>query len=409
MSHQFKSWWGAPRAFSERRQERKISWLELFFDLVYVATIDQLTHHIANHPSWSTIGYSFLLFALVFWSWVNASQYYDLHGNDSIRTRLFTFYQMLAVAAVAITLNDAFEGYHVAFSIAFAAIQFLITYLWWSVGFFDPSHRVFSKFYTFNYAIAFALLVVSAFTSSSTATILWVLVLILNLTPPFTVAPTIKRELGKIGQVFTASNSLVERFGLFTIIVLAESILSTVTGIAEVKDKLPSAWIAFFVAILLSFLLWSLYFDMTSEQETKAGYGYMLSFIFLHFPLLASLGIVGACIKTTLVDMSAGMTDQLQWMFCSAMSIILISIVGLTLIMKQDEEDRSYIKPVSRLLVIVSIAIVLLPMLQLTTNTLVFLSLIAVLLLVPVFFGIRSWVLYKFYRKEESAPDAISS
>lgn len=42
---------GAPKNFLERKHERKIGWLELFYDLVYVAEISQLTHHLAIHPS----------------------------------------------------------------------------------------------------------------------------------------------------------------------------------------------------------------------------------------------------------------------------------------------------------------------------------------------------------------------
>src|SRR6187455_3136766 len=108
MAGKHNLWWGPPKNFSERKHERKISWLELFYDLVYVAAIGQLTHHVAAHPSWGTLGYSFLLFCLVFWSWVNGSQYYDLHGHEGVRTRVFTLLQMLAIAAVAVTLEDAF-------------------------------------------------------------------------------------------------------------------------------------------------------------------------------------------------------------------------------------------------------------------------------------------------------------
>lgn len=392
-------WWGPPKNFSERKHERKISWLELFYDLVYVAAIAQLTHHVADHPSWPEAAYSFLLFSLVFWSWVNGSQYYDLHGNEGIRTRLFTFWQMLAVAAIAITIGDAFEGHHEGFAIAFAILQALITYLWWSVGFYDPSHRVFNKYYTFNYCIAFILLVISVFTSHQVATLLWVVVLLLNLTPPLTGARTIVNVLKERGQVFTASAAIVERFGLFTIIVLAESILGTVTGVAEVKDKHPAVWLAFILGILIAFLLWSLYFDMTSEQETKKGYGYMQWFIFLHFPLLASLSVIGACIKVMLADMGVGLHLQVQWMFCIALTTILFMIVGLTKIMEEEEEDRSYIRPVSRLLIVTGLIILAIPLLGHLLNTLAFLSIIAVILFVPVFIGIRSWVRYKFFSK----------
>jgi len=73
--HKNLSWWGPPKKFDERKNERKISWLELFYDLVYVAAIAQITHHLSNHLSWHELLYSFLLFSLIFWSWINGSQW----------------------------------------------------------------------------------------------------------------------------------------------------------------------------------------------------------------------------------------------------------------------------------------------------------------------------------------------
>ncbi|MEI9810077.1 MAG: low temperature requirement protein A [Bacteroidota bacterium] len=392
-------WWGPPGDFNERKNERKVSWLELFYDLVYVAAISQFTHHLAEHLDWSELGYSFLLFAMIFWSWVNGSQYYDLHGNDSVRTRVFTFLQMLAVAAVAITIKDAFEGHHRGFVIAFAVIQGLITYLWWSVGLYDRSHRVFNKYYTFNYIIAFVLLIVSFFTDNATATILWIIVLVLDMTPALTGARTIVRVLKERGQVFSASATLVERFGLFTIIVLAENILGTVTGIAEIKDKHPAAWIAFILAILVSFLLWSIYFDMTSEQETKKGYAHLQWLIFLHYPLLAAFGVLGASIRVLLSEEHAHAQDHVQWMFCTAIATILFMTVCIAAIMKEEEEDRAYIRPVSRLLIVTGIVVLLIPLFERYLGIIAFLSVISLVLLVPVFVGIRSWVRYKFFGK----------
>jgi len=393
-------WWGPPKNFDERKNERKISWLELFYDLVYVAAIAQLTHHLAAHLSWHELAYSFLLFSLIFWSWVNGSQYYDLHGSDSIRTRLMTFWQMLGVAAVAITIPDAYEGHHQSFAIAFAVIQILITYLWFSVGFYDPSHRVFNKFYTINYLASFALLIVSVFVTNKTATILWLIVLLLNLTPGLIGARTVVTVLKQRGQVFSASAAIVERFGLFTIIVLAESILGTVNGIAEVKDKAPAAWIAFILGILISFLLWSIYFDMTSEQETKKGYSYLQWLLFLHFPLLMALGVIGACIKVLLVDITSGTNSNIQWMFCIAIATILLSVTAITYVMEEEEESRSFISPVSRILIVISAIVLLIPLFKDYMGTISFLSVISLLLFIPVFIGIRKWVVYKFFNKK---------
>jgi len=393
-------WWGPPKNFDDRKDERKISWLELFYDLVYVAAISQLTHHLAGHLSWSELAYTFLLFCLIFWSWVNGSQYYDLHGNDSIRTRLFTFFQMLAVAAVAITISDAFEGHHRAFAISLSILEIIVTYLWWSVGLYDPSHRVFNKFYTFNYIIAFALLSGSAFTDHKTAVVLWIVALVLNLTPGLTGARTIITVLKQRGgQVFSASASIVERFGLFTIIVLAESIIGTVSGLTEVKDKQPAVWIAFILCILISFLLWSIYFDMTSEQETKKGYGYLQWLIFLHYPLLMALGVVGAAIKILLINEGDHSQNSVYWIFCTAIASILLLTMFIASIMKEEEEDRSYIRPVSRLLVVTSVIVMMIPLIGSYLNTISFLLIVSIILFVPVFVGIRSWVRFKFFEK----------
>lgn len=73
--------------------------------------------------------------------------------------------------------------------------------------------------------------------------------------------------------------------------------------------------------------------------------------IFLYFPLLASLSVVGACIKVLIADLQVGNNLTVEWMFCVAVATILFMIAGITKIMKEDEEDRSYIRPVSGLLI----------------------------------------------------------
>jgi hypothetical protein len=66
------------------------------------------------------------------------------------------------------------------------------------------------------------------------------------------------------------------------------------------------------------------------------------------------------------------------------------------MIMKEEEEDRSYINPVRKILVVISLIVLLIPSLKLINNVLVFLSLIVVILLIPVVIGINSWIRYRF-------------
>src|SRR5258705_3278439 len=99
-------WWGPPKKFDTQFKERKISWLELFYDLVYVIAISRLTHHLTSHISLHGFLEYAALFILVFWGWLNGSLYHDLHGNAGLRTRLMILWQMMIIAAVTITIDQ---------------------------------------------------------------------------------------------------------------------------------------------------------------------------------------------------------------------------------------------------------------------------------------------------------------
>jgi len=112
---------------------------------------------------------------------------------------------------------------------------------------------------------------------------------------------------------------------------------------------------------------------------------------------LAALGIVGACLRILLAEIKNNSSSGIYWIFCAAIATILFMIVAITFVMKEEEEDRSYIKPVSRLLIISALLILLVPLFAVYLGTITFLSVIALILFVPVFIGIRSWVGYKFF------------
>jgi hypothetical protein len=84
-------------------------------------------------------------------------------------------------------------------------------------------------------------------------------------------------------------------------------------------------------------------------------------------------------------------------MLCIAIATILFMITGIAAIMQEEEEDRSYIQPVSRLLIITGLVVLIIPLFERYLNTIIFLSVISLILFLPVFVGIRSWVKYKFF------------
>jgi len=101
-----------------------------------------------------------------------------------------------------------------------------------------------------------------------------------------------------------------------------------------------------------------------------------------------------------LTGIVVGVNSDVQWMFCISIATILLVVVAITKIMEEDDESRSYIRPVSRLLVVISGCVLLIPLSRNYVGTISFLSVIAIILFIPVFIGVRSWVLYRFFDKK---------
>ena len=393
-------WWGPPRKFSEKLKDRKISWLELFYDLVYVAAISQLTEFLAEHPNWNGLGYFFFIFSLIFWSWINGSNYHDIHGSVGIRTRYFTLLQMFVVAAVTITLPDLFEGNHQTFAIAFACVQTIITYLWWSVGYYDPEHRRLNIFYTICYCISLALIIGSVFTNLLTANYLWGAALFFNYLAPFIAGPGTVREFKNRGLNYVTSTSMIERFGLFTIIVLGETILGIVHGISSLNHTTTEVWVLFMLAVLIAFLLWWVYFDMTGDSEAKPGYSNFLAINLINIPLLASFAATGSSIRVILHETETGEHSSARLIFALSVSIILGGIFLITKLMKQEKEEEKVMKQLAGMVLITSIVNLSLIIFCDHMNAFTFLGIEALILIVPVYIGTRIWVRYKIFSED---------
>lgn len=177
--------WGAPRKFDPNVGERRVSWLELFFDLVYVIAISRITHHFSLDLNIHGLLEFSILFIMIFWGWVNGSLYHDLHGNEGLRTRLMTLWQMIIIAGFSVTLDNSEGASYRNLTITLMIMQLYITYLWWSVGLYDQSHRKYNLPYTILFLISFSAMFLSLFVSTDWLRILIPIVLICNYTPPF--------------------------------------------------------------------------------------------------------------------------------------------------------------------------------------------------------------------------------
>ena len=283
-------WWGAPRKFDPHFEKRRISWLELFYDLVYVIAISRITHHLATHMNLNGFFQYAGLFLLIFWGWLNGSLYHDIHGNAGLRTRLMTLWQVMIVAALAVTIDQPSPTWYINTTIVFMIMQLFITYAWWSIGFYDKSHRRYNKPYTILFLISLALMALTLFVARPWLKYIGVAIIICNYLPPFIA----HRLLRKSSLDLSLSWSMAERLGLFTIIVFGEVVLGVVNGISKVTNLDFMAWLNFALAIAIVFALWWIFFALMSGRNAKPGFVTATVVELLCIATLMSLGLIAA-------------------------------------------------------------------------------------------------------------------
>ncbi|MEP6514077.1 MAG: low temperature requirement protein A [Parafilimonas sp.] len=343
------AWWGAPKKFDREIKERRISWLELFYDLVYVIAIARITHHLAQHISINGFLEYACLFILIFWGWVNGSLYHDLHGNEGLRTRLMTLWQMMIIASLAITIDHPTGTPYFNTTITLMIMQFYITYMWWSIGIYDKEHRRYNLPFTILFLLSLALMGLSLVASQQWLKFLVPMVIICNYVPPFITHRMLRRK----SLDLNLSSSMSERLGLFTIIVFGEVVLGVVNGISDLDLTAVSTWLKFAFAIAIVFALWWIFFTMVSNREAKKGFRNATLLELLYVPALISLGLIAACFSSLFeTDHS---NHSIQNVFGYAMTIFLISISLLMGLLENPAKIHLIIRPVRISLFIVAL------------------------------------------------------
>ena len=109
-----------PRLLSSSQQERHTTWLELFYDLVLVVAVNQVSLVLIGDLSTTTIFVFLGLFLLVGWTWSNHTVYTTRFETDDLVYRLLTFFQMFAIVGIAIEVPQAVLGHTQGLAITYA-------------------------------------------------------------------------------------------------------------------------------------------------------------------------------------------------------------------------------------------------------------------------------------------------
>ena len=389
----FRQWWQPPRGVGERAPDRSVSFLELFYDLVYVAVIAQLSHALASHFSWVGLRDFAFLFGIVWLGWLNGTIYHDTHGNNDMRTRVFTFLQMFGVAGMAVFAHDALGETSLGFGIALGYFLLILAYLWWRTGVHDPSHRPLSTPYSSAYLLAGVLVLAASLAEPQMRVQYWAgSIAVLLLWPLYTnvVQRRDPRMREQLDLSFALTPAAVERFGLFTIIVLGEVVVGVVGGMAGHHHLTLSILATGGLGMLIAIGLWWVYFDFVSHQPPKDSPPVVLGWLYLHLPMNTAIAATGAAVLYAIEHVEEGLVSEFSWIFCSLVALALACVALLIHMVVIDENFAPIALSGSRtagisVIIILALAPLGLPVIKL-------LALTAGLLLLPIFQAMRLWI-----------------
>ncbi|MEM9265823.1 MAG: low temperature requirement protein A [Cyanobacteria bacterium P01_F01_bin.13] len=326
-----KPWLRPPRLWvgeTADEQPRHATWLELFYDLVFVVAISQLAHKLSADVS----AYGFLSFAALFvplwWVWIGTTFYANRFDSDDLVRRLLMGLQMLAVAALAVNVHHGLDESSGSFALAFVASRFLLVleYLW--AGWHIPKARGLTNRYALGFSLGGLLWLISVFVPLSFRFLLWAMGLAIDFVTPITASAMVK-------QLPPHPEHLPERFGLFTIIVLGEAIIAVVHGVSEMHWGLASTLCAI-AGFTIAFSLWWLYFENVSgsalETSRTSGRVQILQlWLYIHLPLVIGLAATGIGVEKGIL--AAGETTTLptpvRWLLCGSIALCYASLAVL--------------------------------------------------------------------------------
>ena len=289
--------------------EQPVTPLELFFDLVYVFAVTQLSHRLLEHLSVRGALETLMLLLVVWGVWVYTAWFTNWFDPDSLAVRLVLVAVMLASLVMSVAIPEAFGKRGLMFALAYVAIQvgrtaFTFIALRKSLGGSHPLSRTFQRILTW-FVGAGVLWIIGGLLGGEARYAVWLLALAVDYS-----GPVVGYYIPGLGRSRTQEWTIegghfAERCQLFVIIALGESILVTGTTFGQIEASTATVS-AFVVAFLGSVALWWIYFarsaeaarEVISSSEDPGRLG-RSAYTYFHLPMIAGIIAVAAADELT--------------------------------------------------------------------------------------------------------------
>ena len=314
----------------ERDAEHQVTPLELFFDLVFVFAMTQVTSLLADDPTWGGVLRGMLVLAALWWAWNGYTWLTSAMDVDEGGVRLTMLASMGAMLIAALAVPGAFGDDAVVFGVAYLVVRVLHLVLSTIVGKDDPARRGALLRFAPTALLGASLLVVAGFLQGNARVAVWVVALAIDYG-----GPTV---IGVGGGWRVAPEHFAERHALIVLIALGESIIAIGVGAGFELDT--GVIVGALLGIVVVSALWWLYFDVAaifSRRRLTELSGLDLhrlalhSYSYLHLPMIAGVVLFALGLKTTLAHVGESLDTVPAVGLCGGAALYLLAHIAFLL------------------------------------------------------------------------------
>ena len=309
--------------------EERVGPLELFFDLVFVFAITQVTQFIANDPSWEGLARALLILTVVWWAWAAYAWLTNTLDTEQDRVRLVMFIAMGAMFVVSLSIPQAFGDDALIFAIGYLIVR-AAHILLYGYASNDTGVQQATKRLAPSVAVAAALLVAASFLDGVPQGLLWLAAIVVDYAGPM---------IGGMGGWVLHPGHFAERHGLIVIIAFGESIVATGLG-AEGIGLDAQVVLAALFGIVIAAALWWLYFDvvaLVAERHLREAKGVAQvrmardSYSYIHLLMIAGIVLMALGAKKTIAGVDEPLKTVPAVALCGGVALYLLGHIAFRL------------------------------------------------------------------------------
>jgi low temperature requirement protein LtrA len=328
-------------------QDDRVKPLELFFDLVFVFGLTQVTSLLSEHPTWGGLLRGILVLGAIWWAWAAYAWLTNTLNPEEGIVRIAMFVVMASMLVVALAVPEAFDEHGVIFGVAYLVVRTMHLALYALAARGDPDLLGAVLRMVPSSTISGVLILAAGFVEGDQRTAFWIVALAID-------------YLGVIvgrGQGWRLSpGHFAERHGLIIIIAIGESIVALGVGAAGTPLSAGAITTAV-VGMTIATALWWTYFDWVAivvEQQLRRATGAAQAtlardaYSYLHFVMVAGIVLFATSLKKTLAAYDERLDPVPVAALCGGLALYLLAHVLLRLRISGAMTQVSFLRRVGR-------------------------------------------------------------